>query len=214
MWAGLAGIVARKWPEAVTTEPASCLFVSRIVIESVERSTVVAGSRPYAESPMKWLPSDSWEVQSPLSVERLVRGIARRVGPVKAITWPWGDDRPMQFQGTVDERGFSVSRIQHFGNTFVPHLAATFVPNKEGTTIRIRMIVSVAAIPFMAAWCGGMALGTFITLWGGDWVLAAVLGSLGVCVPAATYASLWEEARRSRRRLSLMLKEIHREAGK
>jgi len=162
---------------------------------------------------MKWLPNDSWEVQSPLSVERLVQGIARRVGPLKAITWPWGDDRPIQFQGRVDERGFSVSRIQHFGNTFVPHLAATFVPNEEGTTIRIRMTVNPVAIPFMAAWCGGMAVLAFLTLWGGDWMFAAVMGSLGVCVPAATYAFLWEEARRSRRRLSLMLKEIHREPG-
>jgi hypothetical protein len=162
---------------------------------------------------MKWLPYESWEVQSPLSADGLVRGMTKRIGPAKWFGWARAHT---PLQGQVHAGGFLVSRVIAYRNSFLPCIHGTFIPSDRGTTIRIRMMPHIVVIVFMACWFGMLGLfglvGLFVLIAEGNWILLLVCGGMGAFALLLVYGGFWAEAGKAKDLLSQVLLEVHSEA--
>ena len=165
---------------------------------------------------MKWLPYESWELASPLQVDQMVDGMARRVEPVKWFRMPWGNDHT-PFQGSIHEHGFTISRVIHYSNSFLPVLNGTFIPTQSGTTIKIRMALHAFVLAFLAAWFGMLGLfglaGILLLVSKGDWTLIGILAGMALFAVAMTWGCFWAEAGKTKRLFLELMLEIHEEAA-
>lgn len=163
---------------------------------------------------MKWLPYDSWEVQSPLSVDELVRGMSGRIRAVKWFAWARAHT---PLQGDVNSGGFRVSRVIPYANAGLPCIHGTFIPGDRGTTIRLRMMPHLVVIVFMAYWLGMLGLFGLVSVLAligdGSWTLLLVFGGMGAFALLLVYGAFWAEAGKAKSLLSEVLLEVHREAG-
>jgi hypothetical protein len=168
---------------------------------------------------MRWLPYEKWEVQTPLDVPTLVKGLSRYAEPYRLFseitTW-WKKNGP-PFYGKVDVNGFRLQRRTWYRNHLGAVLSGRFVESPRGTTIQIKM----ASHPFVAVFTAiqigilGVVLAILLVaaINEGQGMIAAVLGGMFVFGVVMAYGRYWWDAPRSKRLLSEALAEIEREAA-
>jgi hypothetical protein len=76
--------------------------------------------------------------------------VASQVGPRALFFATHG--KP--FSGTVTDRGFVITRVIRYNNSFLPVVIGTIEPQGAGSRIRVRMRLSLYAAVFMAVWMG------------------------------------------------------------
>ncbi len=104
---------------------------------------------------MKLWPHDSFEINSPLTSECLVESLRNRVEPRKLLRFSRDH---AEFQGTVSPDGFSIQRIIHYRNSFLPVIEGRFHRAACGTRVVVRMRLSAFAMAFLCVWLGVMGL--------------------------------------------------------
>jgi hypothetical protein len=57
-----------------------------------------------------------------------------------SLRW-WRSKPPKPFEGTVTPNGFTISRVIHYRNSFLPILNGRFTPTPTGTAITVHMTI-------------------------------------------------------------------------
>jgi hypothetical protein len=165
---------------------------------------------------MRWLPCESWEIESPLSVPELVTEMTKRIEPSKWFLLPQNRSHA-PLHGSIHSGGFAVSRVIRYRNSFLVALYGTFVPHQNGTTIRVRTLVHPLVRVFMAVYFGNVGMfGLFALVLEHNRMGCFFLGISGIITIAGigfVYGIFWAEAGKSRRVLSTVLTDIHKEAA-
>lgn len=165
---------------------------------------------------MKWLPYESWTIDSPLDVPTLVAGMRERIEPTKWFRKWWGSDHT-PLQGTIHDRGFSASRVIHYRNSFLPMLYGKFLPASGGTMIRVRMMPHPLVIAFMAHWFGFLGIfglvGLIVAIQDGTWGFLLPVGIMGGFGLILTYGAFFAEAGKAKNLISQVLLDVHKEAA-
>ena len=165
---------------------------------------------------MKWLPYDSWVIDSPLDVPALVAAMRELIEPTQWFRRPGRSDHT-PLQGTINDQGFTSSRIIHYRNSFLPMLYGRFIPTPAGTSIRIRMTLHPLVMAFMAYWLGMTGLfallGVVAGFTGQTWTMGIVAGCMFLFGLGMTYAGFWAEAGKAKAILSEVLLDLHKEAA-
>ena len=162
---------------------------------------------------MKLWPSDSYEIQTPIQLEEVVRRLEEQIEPAK---WFRISHTHKFFQGEVSREGFKITRIVHYRNSFLPVIRGTFKQGEPGVTVLIRMRLHPFVTAFMYFWFGGVSLG----------ILAVIAGLLSgqtkiqpmMIIPfgmiiigwALITGGFWFEAKKQKAMLIAMLEASHR----
>jgi hypothetical protein len=105
---------------------------------------------------MKFLPRDYYDIQSSLNREQVVELLGSEVEPRKL---PRFSRQHKTFEGKVTWRGFKITRIIHYRNSFFPIIHGSFEQGGTGIDIKIRMRLHPFVIAFMCFWFGCLGLG-------------------------------------------------------
>lgn len=155
---------------------------------------------------MKLLPRDRFSIQTlqplPVVIEKLEPHI-------EAPRIRWGFSRKHAlYTGTISSSGFTIRRIIHYRNSFLPRIQGQFEPSAQGTIVHITMGLHPLVIAFLLVW-GSLWYTTAIpiTLSGfmtGDVLLEMSVLALGAPLAAILifWLAFWAEAKRSRRELT------------
>ena len=169
---------------------------------------------------MKWLPHETWDVESPLdSVELALRMKPRLEAHGK---WWWQGDRsafPL-LRGSVNSNGFSAC-LECVSRHRPVELVGRFNPNDCGTTIRIRTMPLRLTLIFLVMWmlavgliCVVVAVSAYRE---GQWDrllipgLMEAGGFLILCLELALYRY---KAPQAKELLTLLLAEVHDDAAR
>jgi hypothetical protein len=157
---------------------------------------------------MPLLPHYKFELQSPLTPDRVVETLAGSVEPKRWLRLRGGD---CPFQGKVTESEFEISRIIRYRNSFLPQIRGTIAPDRAGSRVSISMRLHYFVLVFMALWFSFVAMGCAIS------IVALALGSgnaIGVVITAGMVVFGWAlcvgsftfEARKAERLLTELLR--------
>jgi hypothetical protein len=168
---------------------------------------------------MGWLPYETWEVKTPVSIPILVMGLRRRIDIFsfsRLFKNPWTRDTS-RFLGHAGMDGFELTRVIRYGNSFKPFLYGRFVAGPDGTTIRVTMTMHPAIWVFELFWFGPLLFFSLICFTllvsQGEWVpLLFCLGmlSFGSLLTCGGFAA---EAGPTKRLFAEAMAEIERDAA-
>lgn len=163
---------------------------------------------------MKMLPYDFWTVESPLDVPTIVAGMEERIEPTQWFRTNVNQEHSA-LEGRVHSMGFSVHRVIHYRNSFLPILYGKFTTTSSGTTIRIRMMPHPLVIMFMLPFLGFFALfivfGFLSIIRGeasGELIPIGFIGGSGVLM---LYGGFFAETKKTKNLISEVLLELHKE---
>jgi len=165
---------------------------------------------------MKLIPYESWEIKTPLQISQLVGAMTRKIEQPKWFRWPLNADHTL-LQGTINQRGFTVSRVIHYRNSCLPVMTGKFIPYEAGTRSKIAMTLHPIVIASMAVWSGMLALfslvGIVALVTQGQWTFVFVTGGMAIFGVALTCGSFWAEAGKTRDGLAQVMMDIHKEVA-
>jgi len=109
---------------------------------------------------MKLWPSDSFEIQTSMSIEEIIERLEAEIEPSGF------SHQHKAFQGEISREGFKITRFLRYHNSFIPIVRGTFKPGQSGVTVAIKMGLHQLATIFMCAWyaCILGFMGDFIKL--------------------------------------------------
>ena len=110
---------------------------------------------------MRVWPSDSFEIDTSMSMEEIIASLDSQTEPAKWFRL-WGDHKT--FQGIISRDGFKIRRIILYHNSFLPITRGTFGPGPLGTTSTIKMGLHPFTAAFMSFWFGGVGIGILAVL--------------------------------------------------
>ena len=97
---------------------------------------------------MKFLPYDKFEIESEMTQEEIISKLSSIVGPKKFF--PSSSDKYL-FEGNISTKGFEISRITNYKNSFLPLINGKFFFESYGTKI----ILKLTPNPLGTAFAGG-----------------------------------------------------------
>ena len=153
----------------------------------------------------KALPVDSFEIRTTQSPEALMRILDRQIEPQKLFRFGSRNHKP--FQGDLSIDGFTMTRIIHYRNSFLPVIRGTFAPGPQGTNIAIKMTLHPIVIAFMAMWLGVVGSIAMVlclsAIFSNDVAWPLPLAPLGMFVFgwALTSGGFWFEAHHTKKKL-------------
>jgi hypothetical protein len=152
---------------------------------------------------MKFLPHDSYEIQTSLTLDTVVDLLKQKVEPRK---WLRFSRSHQPFEGEVSGNGFTIHRIIHHVNSFLPIIQGTFEQNDNGIKILVRMRLHRFVSAFMCVWFGGLTIGILGLATAKTEPSAVLLIPLGMLLFGWGLASgcFWSEAKKAK----LMLSDI------
>lgn len=127
---------------------------------------------------MKILPYDSYEIQTPLNVDKVITLLKLEVEQKK---WFRFSHQHKLFEGNVSRDGFKINRIIHYHNAFFPVIRGRFHVTALGTIVKIRMSLLLYSLLFMCFLFG-------VLIWG---ILATTVGFIfdkSVFLPGLPFA--------------------------
>jgi hypothetical protein len=141
---------------------------------------------------MRYYPIDMFEINCPLQKNVVIDKLSLNIEPKKAFSFL---NEHAYFQGSINTKGFEVSRIINYGNSFLPIIKGQFLPEMLGTTISIKMELNPTVKGFMCFGLGGCGL--FIIAFAGS---SAVVGPILMLVFGyiLTLASFCFEAKKQK----------------
>ena len=113
------------------------------------------------------IPFKSLTFDTSLSTDEAAQLVSEAIAPRRSWLQYWRE-ADKEFEGSVSEGGFTVSRAIRNRNSFLPYLYGKFVPTTDGVRVVVRMTLHPLVILFAIVWC------TMI----GSFMLPALLGSL------------------------------------
>jgi hypothetical protein len=159
---------------------------------------------------MRFWPSDSFEIETTLSLRETIALLDAHVEPKRLFRF-FSDHKT--FEGQLAQDGFKITRIISHGNAFLPVITGKFAAGQSGTTISIKMRIPVFAAAFMCFWFAGVGIGVFDTLVGlaMDQTPSVARCLIAFAMPILGYvlvvACFWPEAKRARRVLEEMFQD-------
>lgn len=152
---------------------------------------------------LKLLPYETWVLQIPQPVATVRARLEAKVEPPRILRS--GFQRHHQpYEGTIRAQDFTLRRIIHYRNSFLPQIRGRWEPIPGGTEIKITFTLHPAVLVFLSLWLMvwyGSAVP--IALWGGQLPLISV-GFLTVpLLMLITFCAVfWAEVRHSQRELT------------
>ena len=104
---------------------------------------------------MKLLPRDSFTIHTALSPEAVAATLETWVEPKQWLRFGRGEKA---FEGEYSSRGFKISRIINYRNSFIPVVRGTFRPGPRGVTIAVTMTLHLFVWIFLGIWLGFLTL--------------------------------------------------------
>ena len=151
---------------------------------------------------MKLLPYDTMTVDVPAPIEKVVDSLRRHVEPRK---WFRLSHDHVPFQGEVHESGFTISRIIHYRNSFLPVLHGRFESQESSTAVHVRITLHPLVIGFLCVWFGTFAVfsfaGVFPLVQDGDATFLLCCGGMGLFAVLLTLGAFWFEVPKAKRLL-------------
>jgi hypothetical protein len=147
---------------------------------------------------MKLLPYDTMTIDVPEATEKVADSLRQHVEPKK---WFRLSHDHAPFQGQVDELGFTISRIIHYQNSFLPILHGRFSTQQYGTKVHVRITLHPLVLAFLCVWFGMLAMFSLPILQGVDAANLLITGGMGLFVIALTLGGFWFEVPKARRLL-------------
>ena len=95
---------------------------------------------------MKLWPSDSFEIQTSMSIEEIIERLEAEIEPSGF------SHQHKAFQGEISREGFKITRFLRYPNAFLPIVRGTFKPGQSGVSVAIKMGLHPLATIFMCAW--------------------------------------------------------------
>jgi hypothetical protein len=87
---------------------------------------------------LKFFPYDSFTVETTSTVSLLVQTLQQHIGRRQFWYSVWGKVE-QEFEGTATEKGFKVSRIINYHNSFLPIMIGRFEEGPGSTRVIVRM---------------------------------------------------------------------------
>ncbi|MBL4771031.1 MAG: hypothetical protein JKY61_07800 [Planctomycetes bacterium] len=161
---------------------------------------------------MKFLPSDTFEIETNMPLEAIVAAFDEMIEPRRYFCWSSGRGL---FQGETSRDGFRITRIIGCQNSFLPIIQGKYLPGVDGVKVAIRMGLHPLAIAFVSVWCGLVGLTGFLSVptalgWNGGessgWLIILIpIGMIGF-VWALAWGAYWYEASMQKPMLIKMIK--------
>ena len=99
---------------------------------------------------MRFLPSDSFEIQTSMSIEEVVE-------KMKAEIEDGGfSGRHKIVSGEISRQGFKIARLFSYSNAFVPIVHGTFKPGQSGVSVIVKIQLHPLTTIFICAWYAAM----------------------------------------------------------
>jgi hypothetical protein len=117
---------------------------------------------------MLLLPFECLLMHSSLPPDALLQRLAAEVEPPRIFRWWFGNHKP--YQGNVVGDAFSIRRVIHNRNSFLPRITGRVGPELGGGSVRIAMYPHPLAIGLLALWIAGGVMALALTL--GHYLLA------------------------------------------
>lgn len=157
------------------------------------------------------LPYTSFTIETTATIPRLVEQLSQVVEPSR-IRWIWNRGKEHKyFQGQLHERGFRLSRVIHYRNSFLPLIYGRFEEDPLGTTVHVRMHLHPLVLLFLVVW---VTVFTFIVLniaWDANAPLGVLSGvAILLLIMGIVTAVFWYEARKARAKLEAILAPVAR----
>lgn len=153
-------------------------------------------------------PYHSFDIETTLSLDECVASLSSEVEPQK---WLRFSTTHKIFQGVISHTGFTVTRIIHYRNSFLPVASGTFRSSPRGTTVTIRMRMHPWVTAFMCVWFGGVGFALVALMSGHQGKHFQGLIPLGMLMfgLALVNGGFWFEVKRTQPILERML--LHKE---
>ena len=100
---------------------------------------------------LKLLPYDTFTVQTRSPLAAVVERLSARVEPRKLVRFPHHRNH-LPYQGEVTDIGFSISRIIHYRNSFLPNIEGRFENHASGTLVKITLSIHPLVGIFIGFW--------------------------------------------------------------
>ncbi|MEO1093278.1 MAG: hypothetical protein AAFX01_00070 [Cyanobacteria bacterium J06638_28] len=158
---------------------------------------------------MNLLPYDRFSVQTTRPLAAIINLLSEQV---EAPRLRWGFQRNgARYTGTIADTGFTIRRIIHYRNSFLPQIQGRFESLPQGTVVHITMQLHPLVLAFMlfwlVSWYGILILMVTSGVLTGDIAPEMIWGFGGapIVLHLAFFAAFWLEARHSRRELTQIL---------
>lgn len=157
---------------------------------------------------LKLFPYETWVLEIPQPVETVRARLEAKVEPPRV--WRSGFQRHHQpYEGIIREQDFTLRRIIHYRNSFLPQIRGTWEPSSEGTKIKLTFTLHPLVLVFLILW---------FTVWYTSALPIALLGGLPPLIPVAFltmpllmliifFAVFWAEVRHSQRELTAIFRD-------
>ena len=97
------------------------------------------------------IPYKSISFNTMLTLEEAVQLVSEAIAPPRPL-FQGLRKAGKEFEGTVSNSGFTMSRAIRYRNSFLPYLYGKFVPGAQGVRVEVRMTMHPLVIAFAALW--------------------------------------------------------------
>lgn len=156
---------------------------------------------------LKLFPYETWVLAIPQPLATVRARLEAKVEPPRV--WRSGFQRHHQpYEGTIRDQDFTLRRIIHYRNSFLPQIHGRWEPSSEGTKIKMTFGLHPVVLVFLSVW---------FTVWYSSALPIALLGGLPPLIPVAFltmpllmlilfFAVFWAEVRHSQRELTAIFR--------
>lgn len=109
---------------------------------------------------MKYLPFERITYRTNLSEQEVFTRLSGFVEPKK---FGFGRNYTKDYEGSVNNNSFEISRVIQYRNSFLPQISGIIQKNNYGTEIEVTMKLHVFVLVFLLFWCS-IAVGIFIMI--------------------------------------------------
>jgi hypothetical protein len=97
------------------------------------------------------IPYKSISINTSLTVDEAVHLVSAAIAPPRSFFQGWRK-AGKEFEGTVSNSSFTISRAIRYRNSFLPFLYGKFVPSAQGVRVEVRMTMHPLVIAFTVLW--------------------------------------------------------------
>ena len=102
----------------------------------------------------KWLPFEDYIFSTHLSVAEVYQRLSDNIEPDKPYRkYSFTFTPSKEYEGTISENTFSISRVINYRNSFQPIISGTIEKVLGGTMVKVKMRLHTVVLIFMAYCC-------------------------------------------------------------
>lgn len=112
---------------------------------------------------MMLIPYERFTIYTSLHAEEVLRKLEDIVEPRRYFQGWWAQDHK-PYEGKIEGYHFTINRIIHYRNSFIPVIEGDIQSEAIGCSVRITMHLHTLVIAFMALWMGGVGYASLASL--------------------------------------------------